>query len=92
MTTSSSATPSTATAAAPVVDRSVLRLAVTAHLTRYKGMSRAHTEADLRMYLDWSPATVLTHSPPAERTSSCTYGGCRRPAGCVMTPPPNGAT
>ena len=39
------------------VDR--LRLAVAAHLARYKGQSRAHTESDLRGYLCWCAARGL---------------------------------
>src|SRR5689334_16206894 len=35
----------------PLTDR--LRLAVAAHLARFKGSSRAHTESDLRCYLAW---------------------------------------
>ena|SRR5947207_1617191 len=31
----------------------VLQLTVAAHLARYKGMTRTHTDADLRMYLRW---------------------------------------
>jgi hypothetical protein len=33
--------------------RKALRSAVAAHLAWYKGMSRVHADADLRMYLDW---------------------------------------
>ena len=36
---------------APFTDQ--LRLAVAAHLTRFKGSSREHTESDLRSYLAW---------------------------------------
>src|SRR4051794_13302603 len=32
----------------------VLRLAVAAYLARYKGLSRQHTECDLRAFLDWT--------------------------------------
>ena len=35
--------------AAPFTDQ--LRLAVAAHLARFKGTSREHTESDLRCYL-----------------------------------------
>jgi integrase/recombinase XerD len=34
-------------------DDPVLRLAVAAHLARYKGQSRAHTVSDLNLYLRW---------------------------------------
>ena len=34
-------------------DDSMLRLAVAAHLARYKGQSRAHTASDLNAYLHW---------------------------------------
>jgi integrase/recombinase XerD len=30
-----------------------LKLAVAAYLARYKGLSRAHAESDLRSYLHW---------------------------------------
>ena len=30
-----------------------LRLAIAAHLARFKGSSREHTESDLRCYLAW---------------------------------------
>lgn len=35
------------------VDDPMLRLAVAAHLARYKGQSRAHTASDLNAYLRW---------------------------------------
>jgi integrase/recombinase XerD len=35
----------------PLADQ--LRLAVVAHLARFKGSSRYHTESDLRCYLSW---------------------------------------
>ncbi|QSF59212.1 phage integrase N-terminal SAM-like domain-containing protein [Nocardioides sp. zg-1228] len=35
------------------VDDPMLRLAVAAHLARYKGQSRAHTASDLNTYLRW---------------------------------------
>ena len=31
----------------------VLRMAIAAHLARFKGQSRVHTESDLRAYLLW---------------------------------------
>jgi integrase/recombinase XerD len=31
----------------------VLRRAVAGYLTRYKGLSRSHTESDLRVFLRW---------------------------------------
>jgi hypothetical protein len=31
----------------------VLRLATVAYLARYRGVSRMHTESDLRIYLSW---------------------------------------
>jgi hypothetical protein len=34
----------------------VLRLAVAAHFSRFKGQSRIHTESDLRGYLTWCVA------------------------------------
>ncbi len=34
-------------------DDQILRLAVAAHLARYKGQTRAHTASDLNTYLDW---------------------------------------
>ena len=34
-------------------DDPMLRLAVAAHLARYKGQSRAHTASDLNAYLRW---------------------------------------
>jgi site-specific recombinase XerD len=42
-----------AAAGPPAADSGRLRLAVTAHLARYKGTSRTHTDADLRTYLGW---------------------------------------
>ena len=35
------------------VDDPMLRLAIAAHLARYKGQSRAHTASDLNAYLRW---------------------------------------
>jgi integrase/recombinase XerD len=44
----------TPTLPAPIdVDDPMLRLAVAAHLARYKGLSRAHTASDLNTYLRW---------------------------------------
>jgi len=40
-----------------------LRMAVAAHLARFKGQSRAHTESDLRAYLTWCQLRGL--DPPA---------------------------
>jgi len=39
----------------PLADRSaeLLRVAVAAHLGRYSGQSRIHTESDLRVFLNW---------------------------------------
>lgn len=36
-----------------------LRLAVASYLARFKGQTRAHTESDLRCYLDWCTAHRL---------------------------------
>jgi site-specific recombinase XerD len=35
------------------------RVAVVAHLSRYRGASRAHTESDLRLFFDWCRARSL---------------------------------
>jgi integrase/recombinase XerD len=43
--------PASAETSSPVVDP--LRLAVAAYLARYKGITRAHTESDLRIFLAW---------------------------------------
>jgi site-specific recombinase XerD len=44
----------TPTLPAPIdVDDPMLRLAVAAHLARYKGLSRTHTASDLNTYLRW---------------------------------------
>src|SRR5947207_11773445 len=45
--------PTPVAAGLPAADDGRLGLAVAAHLARYKGISRAHTDADLRMYLSW---------------------------------------
>jgi integrase/recombinase XerD len=37
----------------PAQDDQILRLAVAAHLARYKGQTRAHTASDLNTYLSW---------------------------------------
>ena len=37
----------------PAVLDPMLRLAIAAHLARYKGQSRAHTASDLNAYLRW---------------------------------------
>ena len=41
----------------PIPD--VLRLAMTAYLTRFKGQSRVHTESDLRAYVVWYDAAYM---------------------------------
>jgi integrase/recombinase XerD len=44
-----------------------LALAAVAHLSRYRGTSREHTESDLRVFLDWcndrqlAPLTAQRH-------------------------------
>src|SRR3954471_25031085 len=35
------------------VSDDLLRVAIAAHLARYKGLSRAHTDSDLRVFLRW---------------------------------------
>ena len=41
----------------PLADQ--LRLAVAAYLARFKGLSREHTESDLRCYLAWCAEHAL---------------------------------
>jgi hypothetical protein len=50
-------TPASSELPEPFTDR--LRLAVAAHLARFKGCSRAHTESDLRCHLSWRPERGL---------------------------------
>ena len=40
-------------ASAPVDQSPELGLAAVAHLSRYRGISRQHTESDLRVFFDW---------------------------------------
>jgi hypothetical protein len=35
------------------VSDDLLRVAIASHLARYKGLSRAHTNSDLQVYLRW---------------------------------------
>jgi hypothetical protein len=49
----------------------VLRRAVAGYLARYKGLSRSHTESDLRVFLDWCTDRGLGGCP---RVSRCTNG------------------
>jgi hypothetical protein len=51
MATTSAASSTTANLPDPV-----LRAAVAAHLARYTGLSRTHTDADLRVFLRWCTA------------------------------------
>ena len=44
-------------------DDAYLRLAVAAHLARYKGDSRSHTASDLQVFLDWCNRHALARSP-----------------------------
>jgi hypothetical protein len=53
MTTYPPPSPSAAASVAQVPEPIGLRAAVAAHLARYKGISRVHTDADLRVYLIW---------------------------------------
>lgn len=46
----------------------VLRLAIAADLARYKGLSREHTECDLRAFLDWTREHGLDPSRSAGLT------------------------
>jgi hypothetical protein len=43
----------TSSATVPPVGDDLLRVAVAAYLARYKGLSRYHTESDLRVFLRW---------------------------------------
>jgi hypothetical protein len=65
-------------AVAQVPESVGLRAAVAAHLARYKGMSRTHTDADLPHVVH--PTNMRIRSPPGVGTWSCTCGGCKRPA------------
>jgi hypothetical protein len=69
----------------PVTDQ--LRLAVAAYLARFKGVSRSHTESDLRSYLTWCAGHGLDPLAARGRIWSCTSGGCKRSAG--SSPPPS---
>lgn len=42
------------------IDDQILRLAIAAHLARYKGQSRTHTASDLNVYLTWCRARGLS--------------------------------
>jgi integrase/recombinase XerD len=55
-----------------------LRLAVAAYLARFTGLSRTHTESDLRAYLSWCADRTSIRWRPGGRWSSCTSAGCRR--------------
>jgi len=69
-----------------------LRAAVAAHLARYKGMSRSHTDADPRVYLaPRAPIIFWIHSLPGGWTRSCTCGGCKRPPARRVGAPAAGA-
>lgn len=46
-----------------VADVDLLRLAVAAHLALFKGVSRSHSESDLRCFLAWCTERGL--DPPA---------------------------
>jgi integrase/recombinase XerD len=46
--------------ARPDADDPILRLAIAAHLARYKGQTRAHTASDLNAYLRWCLERDLT--------------------------------
>lgn len=37
----------------PLIVGPMLRVALSAHLARYQGMSRLHTESDLHVFLRW---------------------------------------
>jgi len=37
----------------PFADDPLMRVVLIAHLARYKGQSRVHTESDLHVYLRW---------------------------------------
>lgn len=46
-------TTTTSSLVAATDDDTILRLAIAAHLARYKGQSRQHVHSDLRCYLNW---------------------------------------
>jgi integrase/recombinase XerD len=69
----------TPTLPAPIdVDDPMLRLAVAAHLARYKGLSRAHTASDLNTYLRWCVTRDLMPLEAQRGHSSSTCAGCRK--------------
>jgi hypothetical protein len=72
----------------------VLRRAVAGYLTGYKGLSRSHTESDLRVFLRW-----CTERPGAPRVRCCAtsegYGWTATPTRaprCATTAPATSAT
>lgn len=68
----------------PVPD-DVLRIAVAAHLTRYRGQSRIHTESDLHLFLRWCAERQLDPLA-ARRVDVELLSGCRRSAGSDRRP------
>jgi len=79
-----------------------VRLAAAAHLARFKGQTRVHTESDLRAYLIWCvergvdplvttrPYVELNVCSRTHRPSTCAVPACRRshrPSGSVTCNP-----
>ena len=82
-------------ASASVDQSPELRPAAVAHLSRYRGTSRQHTESDLRVFFEWCRKRQLSHWARSAMTWSSTCGGCRTcggssrrrsPAGCPSSP------
>ena len=53
-----------------------LGLAAVAHLSRYRGTSREHTESDLRAFFGWCEDRHLAPLDAQRNDSSSTYRGC----------------
>lgn len=61
-------------------DDPMLRLAVAAHLARYKGQSRAHTASDLNLYLRGASRRTSNRYKRSAHMSSSTCAGSKKSA------------
>jgi hypothetical protein len=64
-----------------VVSADPLRLAVSAYLARFKGISREHTYSDLHVFVTCVLGVACSRWPPGAATWSCSCAGCRRAGG-----------
>jgi len=65
-------------------DSRELSLAAVAHLSRYRGTSREHTESDLRVFFNWRQHRQLAPLDAQRNDLELYCGGCRTSGGSSL--------